>query len=143
MAKAIVATYENGILKPTERLPLDEHQRVLVVVVPLTSGMEYKPDAARVARMREQVEVWLSQQATDAVREPLALVPETEQHLDDEFDAALAAIRARASRFSEEQIIADVLAAIAEVRSISDEERARLDAELNPVLAAIVANAIP
>lgn len=127
MAKAIVATYENGVLKPAERLPLSEHERVLVVVVPLA------PDAARVARMREQVENWLSQQPADAVREPLTLSPETEQRLDDEFDAALAAIRARASRVSEGQILADVESAIAEVRSMSDEERAHLDAELNPV----------
>ncbi len=142
MATAIIATYENGLLKPSEKLPLREHAQVLVVVVPLSPPIEYAPDATRVAKMREQAETWLSQQPAGLVREPVALSSETAQHLDDEFDAALAAIRARASRFNEKQIIADIEAAIAEVRAMPDDERARLAAELDQVLATIAADAI-
>lgn len=143
MATAIIATYENGLLKPSEKLPLREHDQVLVVVVPLTPQVEYAPDATRVAKMREQAEAWLSQQPSDAVREPLTLSSETEQRLDNEFNAALTAIRARASRFNEKQILADVEAAIAEVRAMPADERARLDDELDQVLATIAADAIP
>ncbi len=142
MATAIVATYENGLLKPSKKLPLREHDQVLVVVMPLTPEVEYAPDTNRVAKMREQAEAWLSRQPSNAVREPVTRAPETEQHLDDEFDAALAAIRARARRFDEKQIFADIEAAIAEVRAMTDKERARLDTELNKVLAAIATDAI-
>lgn len=142
MATAIIATYENGILKPSEKLPLNEHDQVLVVVVPLTRQSEYAPDAARVATVREQAQTWLNQQPSNAVREPVTRAPETEQRLNDEFDAALAAIRARARHFDENRILADVEAAIAEVRAMTDAERARLDTELDQVLATIATDAI-
>jgi predicted DNA-binding antitoxin AbrB/MazE fold protein len=32
MAKSVEAIYENGLLRPLERLPLEEHQRVTVVI---------------------------------------------------------------------------------------------------------------
>jgi predicted DNA-binding antitoxin AbrB/MazE fold protein len=32
MAIVVEATYENGVLKPAEPLPLDEHQKVRVIV---------------------------------------------------------------------------------------------------------------
>jgi len=141
MATATLATFENGLLRPSEKLALREHDQVLVVVVPLTSQTEYAPDAARGAAMREQAETWLNQQSPNAVREPLTLAPATERRLNDEFDATLAAIRARARRFDEKQILADIETAIAEVRSLSEDERAQLDAELNHTLAAFAAGA--
>ncbi len=141
MATAIIATFENGLLRPSEKLALREHDQVLVVVLPLTPQTEYAPDAARVAAIREQAETWLNQQSSDAVREPVTLTPATERRRDDEFDAALAAIRARARRFDERQILADIEMAISEVRSLSENERAQLDAELDHTLAAIAANA--
>jgi predicted DNA-binding antitoxin AbrB/MazE fold protein len=138
MTNAIIATYENGLLKPAEKLPLSEHQKVLVVVVPLTTETAYPRDPARLAKMRERTETWLSQQSPDATREPSA---QAAQQRDDEFDAALAAIRARASHFDKAQIIADVEAAISEVRAMPDEERARLNRELTQMLAAQSADA--
>ncbi len=85
--------------------------------------------------MREQAEAWLRQQPAEAVRPPLRLKQAEEQTLDSDFAATLAAIRARASQFSTEEIIADVEAALAEVRALSPDERARLDAELDAALA--------
>ena len=45
MTKIIEAIYENGVLKPTEVLPLSEHQRVEIVVRE-SNGSEW-PSAAR------------------------------------------------------------------------------------------------
>lgn len=136
MQRVITATYQNGVLKPAQELPLRDQQQVLVIVLPLRqTGLPAKPNSERVAAMREQAATWLSQQSPDAVRPPLPLTQTQEQALDDSFEAALAEIRARASQFSPEEIIADVEAALAEVRTLSPDERARLDAELDTVLA--------
>jgi predicted DNA-binding antitoxin AbrB/MazE fold protein len=132
----VTATYENGVLKPAQELPLRDQQQVLVIVLPLPpTSPPAKPDLERVAAMREQADRWLSQQSPDAVRQPLPLTQAQEQALDDSFEVALAEIRARASQFSAEEIVADVEAALAEVRALSSDERARLEAELDAVLA--------
>ncbi len=141
MANAVLATYENGTLKPSEKLPLNEHQQVLVVVVPLTPEAAYEPDLARVAKLHEQAETWLRKQPSDAVREPRALSQTTQRSLDSEFDAALAAIRLRSSRFNTEQILADINNAVSQVRTLSKHERARLDAEVEQKIVAIAADA--
>jgi hypothetical protein len=142
MANAVIATYEDGLLKPSEKLPLSEHQQVLVVVLSLSPEVELNPDPVHVANLREQAETWLSQQPLNTAREPSAISPTTEQRLDLEFNAALTAIRRRAERFDEQRIIADVEKAAAEVHELSDAERARLDQELDDVLATIAANGI-
>ena len=45
MTKQVEAVYENGVLRPLEPLPLDEHQRVTVTVSatedPLSSIIDY------------------------------------------------------------------------------------------------------
>ena len=142
MANALIATYENGFLRPSEKLPLDENEQVLVIVVPLVTKPEEQPDHGRIKTMREEAETWLKQQPVDSLREPAAIPSKTEQHLDNQFDASLAAIRDRASRFSQDQIIADVEAAIAQVRAMSPEERTQLETELDQVLATVAADAV-
>ena len=136
MHRVVTATYQNGVLKPAQELPLRDQQQVLIVILPSPQARPpAEPNLERVAAMREQANQWLSQQSPDAIHPPLRLTQAQEQALDDGFEAALAKIRARASQFSTEEIAADVEAALADVRTLSPEERARLDAELDLVLA--------
>lgn len=39
MAITVEAVYENGVLKPTESLPLKEHEKVQVIVQPHVSNL--------------------------------------------------------------------------------------------------------
>lgn len=136
MRRVVTATYQDGVLKPDQELPLSDLQQVLIIVLPLPGDLpSARPNLERVVAMQEQANLWLSQQPPDAVRPPLHLEQAQEQALDNSFDAALTEIRARASQFNREEIAADVEAALAEVRVLSPDERARLDAELDAVLA--------
>jgi predicted DNA-binding antitoxin AbrB/MazE fold protein len=63
MAIVIEATYENGVLKPAEPLPLNEHQKVQITVhttvsrVELTAGLVgWKGDAKTVERIALEAE---------------------------------------------------------------------------------------
>lgn len=144
MKRAITAIYEGGVLKPSEKLPLEEQQEVLVIVVPLPKKEQLLTDEqARLAQMRQQTEAWLARQPTDAVRPPLSLPQARSRELDDAFDAALTTIRARAAQFSEAEIAADVDAALAETHALSIDDRARLDAELKVIFAEIAADVSP
>jgi predicted DNA-binding antitoxin AbrB/MazE fold protein len=144
MKRAITAIYEGGVLKPSEKLPLEEQQEVLVIVVPLPRKEQLLTDEqARSAQMREQTEAWLAKQPTDAVRPPLSLPQTRSRELDDAFDAVLSAIRARTAQFSEAEIAADVDAALAETDALSANDRARLDAELEAIFAEIAADVSP
>jgi predicted DNA-binding antitoxin AbrB/MazE fold protein len=144
MKRAITAIYEEGVLKPSEKLPLEEQQEVLVIVVPLPRNEQLLTDEqARLAQMREQTEAWLAKQPTDAVRPPLSLPQARSRELDDAFDVALTTIRARAAQFSEAEIAADVDVALAETRALSVDDRARLDAELKAIFAEIAADVSP
>jgi predicted DNA-binding antitoxin AbrB/MazE fold protein len=40
MAITVEAVYENGVLKPTQPLPLQEHERVQVTIAPKTNWVE-------------------------------------------------------------------------------------------------------
>jgi predicted DNA-binding antitoxin AbrB/MazE fold protein len=142
MKRVIAATYEDGALKLSEKLPLEDKQEVLVIVVPLTRKEQLSADEqARATRMKEQAEAWLARQPADGVRPPLSLPESRTQELDKAFDAALAAIRARAEQFPAAEIAADVDAALAESRALSADDRARLEAELDAILAQIVTSA--
>jgi predicted DNA-binding antitoxin AbrB/MazE fold protein len=145
MKRAITAVYEEGVLKPSEKLPLEEQQEVLVIVVPLPRNEQLllTDEQARLAQMREQTEAWLAKQPTDAVRPPLSLPQARSRELDDAFDVALTTIRARAAQFSEAEIAADVDVALAETRALSVYDRARLDAELKAIFAEIAADVSP
>ena len=144
MKRAITAIYEGGVLKPSEKLPLEEHQEVLVIVVPLPRKEQLLTDEqAQLAQMRQQTEAWLAKQLTDAVRPPLSLPTARSRELDAAFDTALTAIRARAAQFSEADVAADVDAALAETHALSIDDRARLDAELEAIFAEIAADVFP
>ncbi len=131
MSTAIWAVYEDGVLKPKEKLPLDERAEVLILILPVGETPIKAPDADRVAALQKEVATWLAQQPADAVREPIAAHPSVER----DFERALAAIRKRASKYSLAQIQADVEAAIAESRDLSPQEQQALDAELAQLLA--------
>jgi predicted DNA-binding antitoxin AbrB/MazE fold protein len=134
MHRVVTATYQSGVLKPAQELRLPDQQRVLVIVLPLAQDtLPAAADLERVAVMKERANVWLSQQPATAVRPPLRLQQAQEQALENGFDAALAEIRAQVSRFSEAEIRADVEVALAEARSLNENERARLDAELEAI----------
>jgi predicted DNA-binding antitoxin AbrB/MazE fold protein len=138
MKRVITATYEDGALKLSEKLPLEDHQEVLVIVVPLPQKEHLSADEqARADRLKQQTEAWLARQPADSVRPPLSLPESRSQELDEAFDAALAAIRARAEQFPTAEIAADVDAALAESRALSADDRARLEAELDIILAQI------
>ena len=138
MKRAIIATYEDGALKLSEKLPLEDYQEVLVIVVPLPQKEQLSADEqARAARLKQQAEAWLARQPADSVRPPLSLPESRSQELDEAFDAALAAIRASAAQFPTAEIAADVDAALAESRALSADDRARLEAELDAILAQI------
>lgn len=141
MPRVVTAVYENGLLKPLQHLPLQEHQRVLVIVLPLDVDRErvsYSPE--RVAEMEAQVEAWLRRQPADALREPLPLSHAVRQALDQASDEALAAIRRHAAAFDDDEIAADVEAALAEVRAVPRAERQRLEAEVQALLDEIAAD---
>jgi len=80
----------------------------------------------------------LARQPADGVRPPLSLPESRYQELDAAFDAALAAIRARAEEFPAAEIAADVDAALAESHTLSADDRTRFEAELEAILAQIV-----
>ena len=40
MAITIEAVYENGVLKPAQPLPLEEHERVQITIAPKTSWVQ-------------------------------------------------------------------------------------------------------
>jgi predicted DNA-binding antitoxin AbrB/MazE fold protein len=63
MATTVEAVYENGVLKPSQPLPLQEHQRVQVTVqtpsnwVQETAGMiKWTGDQETLRRLAEDVE---------------------------------------------------------------------------------------
>jgi hypothetical protein len=142
MYRVVKMTYQDGVLKPAQDLPFRDRQQVLAIVLPLQEAMPLpQPDLTRVATLREQAANWLSQQPPDAVRLPLRLSEAHESDLDRDFDAILAAIRQRSHRFSSQEIAADVNLALAEARSLSADERSRLETELDALLAEWAADA--
>jgi predicted DNA-binding antitoxin AbrB/MazE fold protein len=63
MSLTIEAVYEDGVLKPTQPLPLEEHERVRVTVQPVsrwvaeTAGMiKWTGDHETLRRLAEDVE---------------------------------------------------------------------------------------
>ncbi len=136
MHQIVTATYQDGLLRPSHKLPYADQQQVLVILVPL-----FEPSAAaaanldRVTAMQVQARAWLSQQNSNAVRPPLQLTSHQEGILEDDFDAALAVIRQPSSKLRRDDIAADIETALVEERAFSAEEQARLEAELEDILA--------
>ena len=136
MYKVIRATYQDGVLRPVEDLPLEEQQQVVVIILPARSDMsQAQPSPERVAIIKEQTATWLRQQPGKAVRPPASLKPAEEQHVDQDIEDTLRAIRAKAGQLSSEEIAADVSQALVEAQMISAEELVRLEAELDTILA--------
>ena len=110
------ARYQNGILKPNDPLPLEENQHVQIIVLtqPEEAG---EVDEARLADMRRRANEWLAQQPPDAVQPAPSLSPEEQRAFEAEFDEILRDIRAPNVTFLEEEVMADVAAALAAVRT--------------------------
>ena len=110
------ARYQNGILKPIGSLPLKENQRVQIIVLPQPQEAD-EVDEARLAEMHRRADEWLAQQTPDAVRPAPSLSPEEQRAFEAEFDEILREMRAPNVAFSEEEVMADVAVALAEVRA--------------------------
>ncbi|MFQ5813918.1 MAG: antitoxin family protein [Anaerolineae bacterium] len=110
------ARYQNGTLKPIGTLPLKENQRVRIVVLPQLEETD-EVDEARLAEMHRRTDEWLAQQPPDAVRPAPRLSTEEQRAFEAEFDEILREMRAPNAAFSEEEVMADVAAALAEVRA--------------------------
>ena len=132
MYQVISAIYEDGMLKPTHHLSLEEGQQVLLLILPWTKPTFRQPNLKRVAALRQQATTWLREQPKDAVRRPLRLPEAQERKQNEEFDAALGAIRKRAKQISVEEIEADISKGLAEV--VLPSERVWLEAELERCL---------
>jgi predicted DNA-binding antitoxin AbrB/MazE fold protein len=137
MRRVVMATYDKGLLKPAEDLPLADRQRVLLVVVSLPETNSGASDAERLETMETRVATWLAEQPLDAVRTPLRPSPQRDRQLDARFDAALAAVRKRSAGADPDRIAADIAAALAEARAAP----AGLDAELEKALEEWLADA--
>jgi predicted DNA-binding antitoxin AbrB/MazE fold protein len=137
MHQVITATYKNGVLKPSQALPLHDQQQVVLVIVPVAApAPTHRPNSARVATMQTQVDAWLKMQPAEAIRPP---VPEKEQLPLAQAVAAMAAeirtLTVGMPVVDETQLLADIETALAEVQVLSAEETAALDAELQAILA--------
>jgi len=106
------ARYHNGILKPVGRLPLKENQRVRIVVLPQPEEV----DEERLAEMHRRADVWLAQQPADAVR-PSPLSEEERRRAIAELDQIINELWEANAHYSEEEVMADVAAAVAAVRA--------------------------
>jgi predicted DNA-binding antitoxin AbrB/MazE fold protein len=136
MYRIVKATYQDGVLKPAGALPLEDRQQVVVIILPIQSGTSpARPDLNRVAVMKEQTAAWLREQPAESLRPDDSPEADREQSLEDDVENALAAIRAKASQLTPEEIAADVSQALVESQMIPKDERARLEAELDALLA--------
>jgi hypothetical protein len=81
MTRQVEAVYENGVLRPLEPLPFEEHQRVTVTVAsePLASGDPFAPylDREFAATLRSQLAAMASPPPIEEVRAITARDPES------------------------------------------------------------------
>jgi predicted DNA-binding antitoxin AbrB/MazE fold protein len=73
MTITVQATYENGVLKPAQPLPFDEHAQVRVTVEPQTGQPQPEPVSPTPAR--EPIWERLAKLAADVPPEELAKLP--------------------------------------------------------------------
>jgi predicted DNA-binding antitoxin AbrB/MazE fold protein len=136
MYKVVKAIYQDGVLKPVEDLSLEEQQQVVVIILPVRSETsQAQPASERITIIKEQTATWLRQQPAKAIRPPASLKPAREQHVDQDIEDTLKAIRTKASQLSPKEIAADISQALVEAEMISAEEQARLETELDTILA--------
>lgn len=117
-SQVIRAVYEDGVLKPSQPLPLQDHQEVQVIV--LFDEPRGDVDPARVRQLHEQADTWLAQQSAQAVREPKPLTAQERERLDAELDQLLAGIHALSASSSDAEIADEVDAAVMAVRATDD-----------------------
>ena len=112
------ARYQNGTLKPIGTLPLKENQRVRIVVLPQFGEADEldEVDEARLAEMHRRADEWLAQQPPDAVR-PSPLSEEERRQAIAELDQIINELWKANERYTEEEVMADVAAAVAAVRA--------------------------
>ena len=75
MTKQVEAVYENGVLRPLEPLPLDEHQRVTVTVSAEEDPLASIIDHAFVERARKEVQAMNYISSLEEVRKILSKFP--------------------------------------------------------------------
>ena len=109
------ARYQKGILKPIGSLPLKENQRVQIIVLPQLKEAD-EVDEARLAEMHHRADEWLAQQPPDAVR-PSPLSEEERRQAVAELDQVLKDLWEANVHYSEEEVMADVNAAVKAVRA--------------------------
>jgi len=102
--RPIPAIYEKGLLRPLQSLPLPEHEKVYIILVPEDS--QYPTIEARLRQMHSQADEWLTHQPQDAVQPSGPLSPARKARLDAELDQLLAEVDAAMSDASEEEIAA-------------------------------------
>ena len=75
MTKQVEAVYENGVLRPLEPLPLDEHQRVTVTVSDTEDPLASIIDHAFVERARKEIRTLHYIPSLEEVRKILSKIP--------------------------------------------------------------------
>jgi len=76
MTKQVEAVYENGVLRPLEPLPLDEHQRVTLTVSDVPEDqLASMIDHAFVGRARKEVEAMDHVPTLEEVQKRLSRIP--------------------------------------------------------------------
>ena len=135
MYQVVRATYRDGVLRPVEDLSLEDEQQVVVIILSATSGaLPAQSDFDHTSIIKEQTASWLARQPAQAIRPPVSLDP-SQQQTDQDIEDTLKTIRAKASQISPEEIAADISQALVEAQVIPAEEQARLEAELDAILA--------
>jgi len=75
MTKQVEAVYENGVLRPLEPLPLDEHQRVTLTVSDAEDPLASMIDHAFAERVRKEVQTMDYNPTLEEVRRILSKIP--------------------------------------------------------------------
>lgn len=112
MSTEIEAIYRNGVLELKTGLPLKDGQTVRVVV--LTDGETSTKE--RIAAMHTAADDWLVEQTRATLPAEPDYPPEEWTRLDNELDEILADIQQQTGQHLEDEIAADVEAAVNAVR---------------------------
>jgi predicted DNA-binding antitoxin AbrB/MazE fold protein len=100
MPIATTASFESGMLKPTEPLSLPEHSIVHLVIA---SSGELDRISHRSRQIAEALDRWLDHSEAEVVSAPVEDANSL-AHLDDELDRLLDEIDRKTSHLSEEEI---------------------------------------
>ena len=112
MSTEIEAVYRNGVLELKTGLPLKDGQTVRVVV--LADGETIIKE--RLAAMHTAADDWLAEQTRATLPAEPDYPPEEWTRLDTELNEILADIRQQTDQHPEDEIVADVEAAVDAVR---------------------------